>query len=271
MTAASRSGAARSRSGAPATHGHWAWRWCTSTSRWCRASPVSRTSRSSTVGRGRGRATAAPGYRDRVEARARELKLEVELDAPVEGLGVGARQRIEILKALMSDTGVLLLDEPTAVLAPREVEGLFAVLGEVAGAGTAIVLVAHKLDEVLAAADRVTVLRRGRWVLTTQAASVSVEELAGAMVGGAVTGVRGAGGRSRATADRGRGPDRRGRTPSRHICRGPVGRCRRPGTRRVAPGRHHRSRRGAGAARRDLECAPGRGIRGRGRRWQRTA
>ncbi len=135
-----------------------------------------------------GRGAAAPGYRDRVEARAGELGLEVELDVPVSELGVGARQRIEILKALMSETGVLLLDEPTAVLAPREVDGLFAVLKEVSGAGTAIVLVAHKLDEVLAAADRVTVLRRGRWVLTEEAASVSAGELAEAMVGGAVGG-----------------------------------------------------------------------------------
>ena len=134
---------------------------------------------------------AAPGYRDRVEARARELKLEVELDVPVARLGVGARQRIEILKALMSETGVLLLDEPTAVLAPREVDGLFAVLREVAGAGTGIVLVAHKLDEVLAAADRVTVLRRGRWVMTEAAASVSTGELAEAMVGGVVGAVAG--------------------------------------------------------------------------------
>ena len=136
-----------------------------------------------------GRGTAAPSYRARVEARARDLRLEVELDVPVEGLGVGARQRIEILKALMSETGVLLLDEPTAVLAPREVDGLFAVLREVAGAGTAIVLVAHKLDEVLAAADRVTVLRRGRWVMTEEAAAGSAGELAEAMVGGAVGGV----------------------------------------------------------------------------------
>ena len=132
------------------------------------------------------RGMAATDYRARVETRAKELKLEVELDVPVEGLGVGARQRIEILKALMSETGVLLLDEPTAVLAPREVDGLFTVLREVAAAGTGIVLVAHKLDEVLAAADRVTVLRRGRWVMTEAAAAVSAGELAEAMVGEAV-------------------------------------------------------------------------------------
>ena len=134
------------------------------------------------------RGTAAPDYRARVETRAAELKLEVELDVAVEGLGVGARQRIEILKALMSETGVLLLDEPTAVLAPREVDGLFAVLREVASAGTGIVLVAHKLDEVLAAADRVTVLRRGRWVMTEAAAAVSAGGVAEAMVGGVVEG-----------------------------------------------------------------------------------
>ena len=153
-----------------------------------------------------GRGTAAPGYRDRVVARSRELKLEVELDVPVAGLGVGARQRIEILKALMSETGVLLLDEPTAVLAPREVDGLFAVLEEVAGAGTGIVLVAHKLDEVLAAADRVTVLRRGQWVLTETATAVSAGELAEAMVGGAVVGFGGRGGAGGVPADADRSP-----------------------------------------------------------------
>ncbi len=129
------------------------------------------------------RGGARAGYRDRIEARAAELGLPVELDVPVERLGVADRQRIEILKALMGETRVLLLDEPTAVLAPQEVEGLFAVLRRVAAAGTGIVLVAHKLDEVLAAADRVTVLRRGRWVLTRAAAAVTARELADAMVG----------------------------------------------------------------------------------------
>lgn len=146
------------------------------------------------------RGTVARTYRERVEARARELRLDVSLDEPVAGLGVGQRQRIEILKALMSETRVLLLDEPTAVLAPQEVDGLFAVLREVAGAGTAIVLVAHKLDEVLAVADRVTVLRRGKRVLTEDAAAVSARELAEAMIGEALG--EGAGGRGRA-GDRG--------------------------------------------------------------------
>ena len=150
------------------------------------------------------RGAAARGYRSQVEARARELKLAVELDKPVAELGVGERQRIEILKALMSDTRVLLLDEPTAVLAPQEVDGLFSVLREVAGAGTAIVLVAHKLDEVLAVADRVTVLRRGRHVLTEEAAGLSTRALAEAMVGKALAAPRVPGKASVTSAD-GRG------------------------------------------------------------------
>ena len=127
--------------------------------------------------------TLRTGYRARVEARAEELGLDVELDVPVGRLGVVERQRLEILKALMGEPSVLLLDEPTAVLAPQEVDGLLAVLRQVAGGGAGIVLVAHKLDEVLAAADRVTVLRRGRRVLTRKAAEMSAEALAGAMVG----------------------------------------------------------------------------------------
>ena len=97
----------------------------------------------------------------------------------------------------MPDPRVLLLDEPTAVLAPQEVDGLLAVLRRVAGAGGAVVLVAHKLDEVLAVATRVTVLRRGRRVLTTEVAGTSAPELAEAMVGSRVAGP--------ATSSRGRG------------------------------------------------------------------
>ena len=136
------------------------------------------------------RGTVRPGYRRRVEDRAEELGLAVELDVPVGRLGVVRRQRVEILKALVGETRVLLLDEPTAVLAPQEVDGLFAVLRRVARGGAGIVLVAHKLDEVLAAADRLTVLRQGRRVLTREAEGASAQELAEAMVG-AGRGVRG--------------------------------------------------------------------------------
>ena len=130
------------------------------------------------------RGAPATGYRDRVEARAGELGLAVELDVAVARLGVGDRQRIEVLKALMGETRVLLLDEPTAVLAPQEVDGLLAVLRQVARSGAGVVLVAHKLDEVLATADRVTVLRRGRRVLHGKAAQFTASKLAESMVGG---------------------------------------------------------------------------------------
>ena len=129
----------------------------------------------------RGRPT--PNYVELVSARADALGLAVDLNTPTEELGVGERQRLEILKALMTETSVLLLDEPTAVLTHQEVEGLFGVLRQLAGQGTAVVLIAHKLDEVLAVADRVTVLRRGRWVLTESVESVTAADLAEAMVG----------------------------------------------------------------------------------------
>lgn len=166
------------------------------------------------------------GYRERIEARAAELGLPVELDVPVERMGVADRQRIEILKALMGETRVLLLDEPTAVLAPQEVEGLFAVLRRVAAAGTGIVLVAHKLDEVLAAADRVTVLRRGRWVLTREAAAVTARELADAMVGARSPGsgprdAAGAGPRLEGAAGAGPSDDEQ-RRPPRHTPEPPI-------------------------------------------------
>ena len=183
-----------------------------------------------------GRGAAAPGYRAQAEARARELRLEAELDAPVAELGVGARQRIEILKALMSETGVLLLDEPTAVLAPQEVDGLFAVLRRVAGDGTGIVLVAHKLDEVLAVADRVTVLRRGRRVLTEQAAKVSAAGLAEAMVGGAGAGRRRRGAAEEPEGTRAGGAGAGETLPGRAIHEAGAGRERPPVGRPGGPG-----------------------------------
>ena len=201
-------------------------------------------------------------YRGRIEARAAELGLRVELDVPVERMGVADRQRIEILKALMGETRVLLLDEPTAVLAPQEVEGLFAVLRRVAAAGTGIVLVAHKLDEVLAAADRVTVLRRGRWVMTREAGAVTARGLAEAMVGG--------GGRCGHGAGRRTEGGRRGRAARRRDGGGGAG-SPRSGDRGRAQGRFCREQGRGGAEGRLAGRAPGRdpGHRGRGR--ERTA
>ena len=95
----------------------------------------------------------------RVRRRVEATGLRISLEAPVEALGVGERQRVEILKVLLREPRVLALDEPTAVLAPGEVASLLALLRDLAGEGRSVVLVAHKLDEVLAVADHVTVLR----------------------------------------------------------------------------------------------------------------
>jgi ABC-type uncharacterized transport system ATPase subunit len=109
--------------------------------------------------------------------------LSVPLDVAVETLGVGDRQRVEILKVLLREPRVLALDEPTAVLAPAEVEGLLTLLRKIAAGGRAVVIVAHKLDEALAVADRVTVLREGRTVLEASRDQVDARALAAAMVG----------------------------------------------------------------------------------------
>ena len=109
--------------------------------------------------------------------------LTVPFEASIEELGVGDRQRIEILKALLRDPQLLVLDEPTAVLAPAEIDQLFRLLRSLAEEGRAVVLVAHKLDEILSIADRVTVLRQGRTVMTAARADVDTAILTDAMVG----------------------------------------------------------------------------------------
>ena len=109
--------------------------------------------------------------------------LQVPLDTPVSDLSVGNRQRLEILKALYRGASVLILDEPTAVLTPQETHTLFAVLRKLKGQGTTILLITHKLNEVMALCDAVTVMRGGRVVADMPVAQASVEGLALAMVG----------------------------------------------------------------------------------------
>jgi simple sugar transport system ATP-binding protein len=106
-----------------------------------------------------------------------------DLDAPVGALPVGQRQRVEIVKALAGETRVLILDEPTAVLTPAETSGLFEVLARLRAAGTAVLFITHKLGEVMAIADRVTVMRHGRVVARVERAAVDEGELARLMVG----------------------------------------------------------------------------------------
>jgi len=109
--------------------------------------------------------------------------LKVDLDATVADLAVGDRQRLEILKALVRGARILILDEPTAVLTPQETETLFGVLERLAAQGTTILLITHKLKEVMRLARRVTVMRGGRVVHETDVADTSIEALAAAMVG----------------------------------------------------------------------------------------
>ncbi len=105
------------------------------------------------------------------------------LDDPVEDLGVGERQRVEICKALYRGADILILDEPTAVLTPQEVEVLYEVMAELVADGHSIIFITHKLDEALRAADAITVLRDGENVGTVAAADTTKADLARMMVG----------------------------------------------------------------------------------------
>ena len=107
-----------------------------------------------------------PTARRRAEAVAKDLGVDLPLDALVESLGVGDRQRLEVARALYREAKLLILDEPTAVLTKGEAAALYATLRRLADAGTAVVVVTHKMDEVRAHADVVTVMRRGEMVFT---------------------------------------------------------------------------------------------------------
>ncbi|MEP6462998.1 MAG: ABC transporter ATP-binding protein [Frankiaceae bacterium] len=109
--------------------------------------------------------------------------LGVVPDRLVEDLGVGDRQRVEILKVLYRGAKILILDEPTAVLVPQEVDELFGNLAELKSEGVTVIFISHKLDEVLRVADSVTVIRAGTTVRTVRAGEVSARDLAELMVG----------------------------------------------------------------------------------------
>jgi simple sugar transport system ATP-binding protein len=136
-----------------------------------------------------GHETARAGVMDLDAARrdvaelASRHGLEIDPAARVADLSVGLQQRVEILKALYRGARLLVLDEPTAVLTPQEAERLFEVVHELTGAGSAVIFITHKLAEVMAVADRITVMRRGAVVATTSPATTSPSELARLMVG----------------------------------------------------------------------------------------
>ncbi len=130
----------------------------------------------------RGTIDRAAARRD-LEDLGRSYGLDLDPDDHVETLEVGERQRVEIIKVLYRGARVLILDEPTAVLVPQEVEELFRNLRELKARGHTIIFIDHKLEEVLAIADTITVLRQGRTVATVDPSEVTAHQLAELMVG----------------------------------------------------------------------------------------
>ena len=117
------------------------------------------------------------------EELSEQFGLAVDPTALVRTLSVGLKQRVEILKALAVDARILILDEPTAVLSPQEVEGFFTILRKLQADGRAIIFISHKMKEVLSISDRVTVLRRGKKVYLGPTGELTARELAREMIG----------------------------------------------------------------------------------------
>ena len=124
---------------------------------------------------------------DKVAPRVRELSqlygLKVDPDAYIWQLSVGEQQRVEIIKALYRGASLIILDEPTAVLTPQEVNDLFVTLRRMVSEGHALIFISHKLHEVMAISDRVTVLRDGQMIGTRSTKEVTRDELVKMMVG----------------------------------------------------------------------------------------
>ena len=121
--------------------------------------------------------------REHLKQLARDYGLEIDPDAIVENLSVGQQQRVEILKALYRGAETLILDEPTGVLTPAEADHLFRILGKLRAEGKTIILITHKLREIMAITDEVSVMRQGAMVKTLQTKDTSPGELAELMVG----------------------------------------------------------------------------------------
>jgi ABC-type uncharacterized transport system ATPase subunit len=128
--------------------------------------------------------------RKKVASRIRDISkqfgLQVDPDAYIKDLPVGIQQRVEIIKVLYRDANILIFDEPTAVLTPQEVEELFIIIKSLVAQGVSLIFITHKLKEVLAVADRITVIRRGKTVSTTTPDKATPQSLAEMMVGRSV-------------------------------------------------------------------------------------
>jgi simple sugar transport system ATP-binding protein len=127
------------------------------------------------------------GAEKRVVELSETYGLAVDPRARIENITVGMQQRVEILKILYRDADILIFDEPTAVLTPQEIDELLAIFRRLKAENKTILFITHKLKEIKAAADRCTVLRRGRYIDTVKVADTSESELAEKMVGRAVT------------------------------------------------------------------------------------
>lgn len=121
--------------------------------------------------------------RKQVEELCEKYGLRVDLDAKIEDITVGMQQRVEILKMLYRDNEILIFDEPTAVLTPQEIDELMEIMRGFAREGKSILFITHKLNEIMAVADRVTVLRKGKYIGTVNTSEVTKQELSNMMVG----------------------------------------------------------------------------------------
>ena len=121
--------------------------------------------------------------RKKVQALSERYGLKVDLDAKVEDITVGMQQRTEILKMLYRDNEILIFDEPTAVLTPQEIDELMEIMKDLQAEGKSILFISHKLNEIMEVADRVTVLRKGKYIGTVNTADTNKQELSNMMVG----------------------------------------------------------------------------------------
>ena len=121
--------------------------------------------------------------RKKVQELSEKYKLHVDLDAKIEDITVGMQQRTEILKMLYRDNEILIFDEPTAVLTPQEIDELMEIMRGFAREGKSILFITHKLNEIMAVADRCTVLRKGKYVGTVDIKDTNKQELSNMMVG----------------------------------------------------------------------------------------
>ena len=136
-----------------------------------------------------GAETTKFGFLSKKESRKKVIELSekyglnVDVDAKIEDITVGMQQRVEILKMLYRDNDILIFDEPTAVLTPQEIDELMAIMKSFASEGKSIIFITHKLNEIMAVSDRVTVLRKGKYVGTVETKNTTKQELSTMMVG----------------------------------------------------------------------------------------